>query len=110
MIASLHLPSQKTFEERKVSIQVLTFLERWEVPMSADCERFVLLRGGLALPVTPVLLALDLEARGFRLTRDGDDILVSPFSKLTEHDRQLLKVWKAYVLRLLDYIPTVIVQ
>jgi hypothetical protein len=71
--------------------------------MPTGCEQYVLLRNGLALPVAPVLLLLDLEARGFKLSRDGDDILVCPFSKLTPNDRQQLKLWKRHVLALLDY-------
>ena len=71
--------------------------------MSADCERYVLLRGGLALPVEPVFLLLELEARDFQLSRDGDDILVRPFSKLTDDDKRYLKLWKRHILALLDY-------
>ena len=70
---------------------------------------YVLLKGGLALPVAPVLLALDLEARGFKLTRDGEDILIHPFSKLTEDDKRNLKAWKQHVLSLLDYQATEVV-
>ena len=73
--------------------------------MSTASERFVWLRGGLVVPVEPVILPLDLEAQGFTLSRDGDDILVSPFSKLTEDDRRNLKLWKSHVLALLDYQP-----
>lgn len=72
--------------------------------MSAACDRYVLLRGGLALPIEPVRLLLDLEAAGFRLSRDGDDILVRPFSRLREDDVRALKRWKAHVLALIDYV------
>jgi hypothetical protein len=72
--------------------------------MSAESEdRYVALKGGLVVPVAPVLLLLELEAKGFRLSRDGEDILVSPFSKLTEYDKRSLKLWKPHVLALLDY-------
>lgn len=67
-------------------------------------ERYVWLRGDLVVPVDPVLLLLDLEAKGFKLTRDGDDILVSPASRLPEDDRRLLKAWRSHVLVLLDYV------
>jgi len=50
-----------------------------------------------------VLLVLNLETRGFRLSRDGEDILIQPFSKLTADDKQSLKMWKRHVLALLDY-------
>jgi hypothetical protein len=65
---------------------------------------YVLLRGGLAVPVAPVLLLLDLEMRGFSLSREGDDILVRPFSKLTEDDKRQLKAWKQHVLALISYV------
>ena len=66
-------------------------------------SEYVMLRGGLVLPVCSVLLLLDLEARGFMLSRDGDDIVVSPFSRLTDDDKKQLKLWKRHVLALVDY-------
>jgi hypothetical protein len=60
--------------------------------------------------VQPLLLLLGLESRGFQLTRDGSDILVSPFSKLTEDDKRQIKLWKLHILRLLDYEPSSEVQ
>jgi hypothetical protein len=74
--------------------------------MSIASERYVWLRGDLVVPVDPVLLLLDLEAKGFKLSRDGDDIIVSPASKLTDEDRRLLKAWRSHVLVLLDYVAT----
>jgi len=71
--------------------------------MQSTSDGYVVLRGSLALPVAPVLLVLDLETRGFRLSRDGEDILIQPFSKLTADDKQSLKMWKRHVLALLDY-------
>lgn len=68
-----------------------------------SASSFVVLRGGLALPIEPVRLLLDLEAAGFQLSRDGDDILVRPFSRLQADDVRALKLWKAHVLALLDY-------
>lgn len=49
-------------------------------------------------------MLLDLEAKGFRVCRDSDDILVSPFSKLSDDDKTLAKLWKPHVLALLDYL------
>lgn len=71
----------------------------------SDGQRFVFLRGGLVVRQEPVLLLLDLEARGFRLNRDGDDIIVSPFSKLTAEDKAQIKLWKRFILALLSYEP-----
>ena len=59
--------------------------------MQTESE-FVTLCGGLSPPIASVRLALDLEAAGFQLSRDGDDILIRPFSKLTDEDKQQLKL------------------
>jgi hypothetical protein len=69
-------------------------------------DRYVSLRGGLVVPVTPVLLLLDLESRGFQISRDGDDMVINPFQRLTAEDIRSLKLWKRHVLALLDYEPT----
>jgi hypothetical protein len=76
--------------------------------MSPDSERYVCLKNGPVVPVAPILLLLELEAKGLRLSRDGDDILVSPASKLSDDDRKQLKLWKAHALALLDYQQTVL--
>jgi hypothetical protein len=68
------------------------------------CERYVCLRGGLTVPVEPVKLLLDLERRGFHLTRDGSDIVIQPFSLLTDEDRDALRRWKPHALALLAYV------
>ena len=72
--------------------------------MSTACEaRFVQLACGLVVPAEPLMLLLDLEARGFALTRDGDDILIRPFSQLTPEDCRQVRKWKRHVLAVLDY-------
>lgn len=71
--------------------------------MANVSERYVSLRGGLAVPVAPMLLLLELEARGLQVSRDGADILVRPAGGLTEADRVALRRWKAHVLALVDY-------
>lgn len=71
--------------------------------MAAESDRLVSLKGGLVVPIEPIRLVLDLEARGFALSRDGDDIFVRPFTELTESDKRQLKLWKPQVLTLLDY-------
>ncbi len=73
--------------------------------MSNASDRYVLLRGGLAVPVEPLLLVLDLETRGFGLHSDGGDIVVSPASRLSDRDRRALRRWKFHVLALLTYEP-----
>lgn len=76
--------------------------------MSTASDRFVVLRGGLMVPLEPMLLLLDLEARGFRIARDGSTIKVGPASQLTDDDRDALKRWKPHVLALVDYQPEVV--
>lgn len=72
---------------------------------TASEPRLVLLAGGLCVPLPPLALLLELESRGFALSRDGADILVRPFSKLSDDDKKQLKLWKQHVLALLDYVP-----
>ncbi len=66
-------------------------------------NRYVVLRGGLSLPVAPVLLLLALEGRGLTVTRDGDAIVVRPPGRLTAEDRAALTRWKPHVLAIIDY-------
>ena len=73
--------------------------------MLADSDsRYVLLKNGSVLAIEPLLLTLDLERRGFRLERDDDDIVVSPFSKLTDDDVKNLRAWKPDILRIIDLV------
>ena len=71
--------------------------------MPCASERYVSLRGGLVIPLEPLLLALDLEGRGFQMMPDGGDLVVRPAANLTSEDVRLLKRWKAHVIELLSY-------
>lgn len=71
--------------------------------MANASERYVSLRGGLTVPLEPMLLLLEMEARGLEVSRAGDDILVRPSGQLTDADRVALRRWKAHVLALVDY-------
>jgi hypothetical protein len=64
---------------------------------------FVLLKGGLTLPVAVVRLALTFEERGITLRVDGDSLLVGPRERLTDADRELIRRWKLHLLALLAY-------
>jgi hypothetical protein len=67
-------------------------------------DRLVLLAGGLALPVEPILLALELEQRGLQLSREGaDTLVVQPHQDLTTEDRERIRRWKHHLLALVDY-------
>jgi hypothetical protein len=76
--------------------------------MPVESERYVQLVGGLVLPVEAIILALELEARGFTLQPDGEDIIVRPFSQLTPEDCRLLRRWKRHVLAVLSYEPPMV--
>ncbi len=73
--------------------------------MPSVSNRFVQLRGGLTVPLEPLMLSLDLEARGFTLVSDGRDLVVSPASRLTREDRQALRRWKLHLMSLAAYEP-----
>ena len=71
-------------------------------------ESFIPLRGGLVVRVEAVRLLLDLEARGVRVERDDDDVLLhAPAHRITDEDRALLRRFKPHVLALIDYCSTV---
>jgi len=70
---------------------------------SESC-RFVILAGGLALPIEPMMLALELEERGFTLTRESDDVLnVQPYQRLTSEDCDRIRRWKRHLLAIAEY-------
>ena len=106
IVRNLNPPSldfqQLLMNQSRILVPRFPYLRR--TSMQTESE-FVTLCGGLSPPIAPVRLALDLEAAGFQLSRDGDDILIRPFSKLTDEDKQQLKLWKRHVLALLDYAP-----
>lgn len=64
---------------------------------------YVVLRGGLALPLVVVRLAWNLEERGVRLGADGGMLTIGPRELITDEDRALLRQWKPHVLALLAY-------
>ena len=72
--------------------------------MAASEGRYVTLQGRMVVPAGAFLLLLDLEARGFTLTREGDTVLVvMPPERLTPEDRSAIRRWKWHLLMLLDY-------
>ena len=67
-------------------------------------DRYVQLQGGPILPAAPILLALDLEARGFRMRREPGDILdVQPHQRLTADDCAQIRRWKWHLLTIVDH-------
>ena len=70
----------------------------------APVTEFVTLKGGLVLPLPAVLLALDLERRGFRLSLDAEDhIVIDPQAAFTEIDVIAIDHWRLHLAALLSY-------
>ncbi len=69
-------------------------------------SNLVFLQGGLVLPLVPVELALELERRGFTLSKDGDVLVVSPADKLTPDDIARITRWKGHLLLVVVYTPS----
>ena len=59
-----------------------------------DSDRFVLLKGGLAVPIEPLRLLWDLEERGYTVQQDGNDLLIQPGRTLTEDERAAIRRWR----------------
>jgi len=64
---------------------------------------YVILRGGLAVPMAPIRLLLDLERRGFRLEREDDALVVEPGQLLSDEDCASIRHWKRHLLALIAY-------
>jgi hypothetical protein len=78
---------------------------------ASNAERYVVLKGGLALPIDPILLALELEKRGFSMAKEEPDTLnVQPYQRRTADDCARIKRWKPHLLALLTYVPPEAVQ
>ena len=66
-------------------------------------SELVYLKGGLTIPVDPLLLIFRLQERGFSLTPDGDTLVVQPYQQLTREDCNQIRRWKAHLMALLRY-------
>lgn len=73
---------------------------------SNAADRYVVLRGGLVLPLTPLLLLLDLEARGVTVHRDADDLVIRPAAQLTDEDKAAIRRWKPQLRALVVYVDS----
>jgi hypothetical protein len=70
----------------------------------APVTEFVSLRGGLVVPLPALLFALDLEARGFRVTLDMiEQICIEPSGALTDEDRSAIARWRLHLGALVGY-------
>jgi hypothetical protein len=78
---------------------------------ASSCAGYIMLAGGLALPVQAVQLALELEERGFQMSREGAyTLVVKPHEYLTDNDCLRIRRWKWHLLALLDYGESQLVQ
>jgi len=76
---------------------------RTKVPNASDRDDVIVLRDGPVVPIAALLLALELETRGIRLSREGDSLLVRPKGQLTAEEREQIRRWKPYLLALAAY-------
>jgi hypothetical protein len=61
----------------------------------APVTEYVYLKGGLSVSLPALVLALDLETRGFRMSLDHDQqFQVEPPTRLTECDRAAIARWR----------------
>jgi hypothetical protein len=64
---------------------------------------FVTLRGGHVASIDALRLGWNLEARGFRLSPEGDRLRVAPFERLTAQDVTAIKANRDELLALVQY-------
>ena len=65
---------------------------------------YVTLKGGLVVPTSAVLLALDLENRGCQMRIDEDDsLVVSPRELLSDADRVQIRKWRTHLKAIVGY-------
>jgi TubC N-terminal docking domain len=71
---------------------------------------YVMLRGGLTLPLPALQLAWNLEERGFRLgVTPGGEFVVNQQTALTEADRLAIERWRGHLAAIAAHqAPTVI--
>lgn len=68
----------------------------------------VVLRGGLAVPLSALRLVWMLEDRGCHLVLDADDVLrVGPGELLSDDDRHAIRRWRSYVVAIVRYVEAI---
>ena len=72
---------------------------------------FVVLKGGLTVPLEALQLAWALEDRGATFTIDGIDLVVDgPPGLLTEADQVAIRRWKRHLMAIATYSPPEVVE
>jgi TubC N-terminal docking domain len=65
---------------------------------------FVTLVSGLILPIEAIELALDLEARGFKMSLDTcDQFQIEPSNALTAADLAAIQRWRLHLASIISY-------
>jgi hypothetical protein len=71
---------------------------------------FVVLKGGLTLPLEALRLAWALEDRGATFAVDGEDLVVDgPPGFLTDNDQLAIRRWKRHLMAIATYRPLEVV-
>ena len=82
--------------------------------MSADASEviaFVVLKGGLTVPLEALQLAWSLEARGATVGVDGIDLIVEgPRGLLTDADQVAIRRWKRQLMAIAAYRAPEVVE
>lgn len=74
------------------------------VALLAPVTEFVTLKGGLTLPLPALLLALDLERRGFKMALDeGQQFTIEATATLTDEDRAAIRRWRLHLGAIVGY-------
>jgi hypothetical protein len=72
---------------------------------------FVVLKGGLTLPLEALRLALALEDRGATFAVDGEDLVVDgPCGLLTDADQVAIRRWKWHLMAIATYRPPEVLE
>ena len=72
---------------------------------------FVVLKGGLTLPLEALRLAWALEDRGATFAVDGEDLVVDgPTGFLTQDDRVAIRRWRVHLKAFAIYHPPEVVE
>ena len=72
---------------------------------------FVVLKGGLTLPLEALKLAWALEDRGATFAVDGEDLVVDgPSGLLTDADQVAIRRWKLHLMAMATYRPPEVVD
>ena len=93
----------------RVTPELRAELERHKLALLVLLEPntdFVMLQGGLIVPVPALVLALDVEARGFEQTLDaGGEYRIEPVDRLTDVDRAAISRWRRHLAAMVAYEP-----